>query len=111
VQFMLAVYLQTRWHVSALMTGLYFVPFAVVWVFGTIGPARRLVHRGPRWLLWTGASVSLVGTLLQGLTPLATAGTARRRSSTESLRTDRYSTLQPALPDGRIRARWPEDRA
>jgi EmrB/QacA subfamily drug resistance transporter len=63
VQFMLAVYLQTRWHESALATGLYFVPFAVAWVFGTIVPARRLVHRGPRWLLWTGATVSLAGTL------------------------------------------------
>ncbi len=69
VQFMLAVYLQTRWHESALTTGMIFVPFAVAWVFGTIVPARRLVHRGPRWLLWTGATVSLVGTLL--LLPLA----------------------------------------
>ncbi len=81
VQFMLALYLQSRWHESAMTTGLYFVPFAVAWVFGTIVPARRLVHRGPRWLLWTGASVSLAGTLLlfalsgpQSL-PLLLAGT------------------------------------
>ena len=51
VQFMLALYLQSHWHESALSTGLIFVPFAVAWVFGTIVPARRLVHRGPRWLL------------------------------------------------------------
>ncbi|HXM55397.1 MAG TPA: MFS transporter [Candidatus Dormibacteraeota bacterium] len=69
IQFVLAVYLQERWHVSPLATGLLFLPFSAFWVLGTIVLARRLVHMGPRWLLRTGGLVSLVGSLaLLGVT-------------------------------------------
>lgn len=81
LQFMLAIYLQQHWHISALHTGLLFLPFSVAWVFGTIVLARRLVGMGPRWLLWTGALTSLVGALLlfgvdgPSSTPLFEVGT------------------------------------
>ncbi|MFH8337949.1 MFS transporter [Streptomyces sp. AM6-12] len=81
LQFMLAIYLQQRWGLSAERTGVYFLPFSVAWVFGTIVLNRHLVHRGPRFLLWTGALSSLVGsTLLLGVTdqgswPLFAVGT------------------------------------
>jgi EmrB/QacA subfamily drug resistance transporter len=64
MQFMLALYLQNIWGLSAGQTGLIFLPFGISWVFGTIVLNRRLISRGPRWLLWTGASVSLLGALL-----------------------------------------------
>ena len=64
MQFMLAIYLQQHWGLSALTTGTYFLPFSVAWVFGTIVLNRRLVGRGPRFLLWTGALSSFVGALL-----------------------------------------------
>jgi EmrB/QacA subfamily drug resistance transporter len=64
LQFMLAIYLQQHWHISALKNGAYFLPFSVAWVFGTIVLARRLVPLGPRALLWIGALFSFVGTLL-----------------------------------------------
>jgi EmrB/QacA subfamily drug resistance transporter len=64
MQFMLAIYLQQHWHISAARTGLLFLPFGISWVFGTIVVNRRLVHRGPRWLLWTGALSALIGSLL-----------------------------------------------
>jgi MFS family permease len=41
-----------------------FLPFSVSWVFGTLVLARVLVFRGPRWLLWTGATTALIGALL-----------------------------------------------
>ena len=64
MQFMLAIYVQQHWHISAARTGLLFLPFGVSWVFGTIVVNRRLVHRGPRWLLWTGALSAFIGSLL-----------------------------------------------
>jgi EmrB/QacA subfamily drug resistance transporter len=64
MQFMLAVYLQQHWGISAGRTGLYFLPFSVAWVFGTIVVNRRLIGRGPRFLLWTGALTSLIGAAL-----------------------------------------------
>jgi len=64
MQFMLAIYLQQHWHISAARTGLLFLPFGISWVFGTIVVNRRLVHRGPRWLLWTGALSALIGSLV-----------------------------------------------
>ncbi|MEV7127553.1 MFS transporter [Streptomyces sp. NPDC093260] len=82
MQFMLAIYLQQQWGLSAERTGVYFLPFSVAWVFGTIVLNRRLVHRGPRFLLWTGALSSFVGTALllgvdgRGTWPLFVAGTA-----------------------------------
>jgi EmrB/QacA subfamily drug resistance transporter len=82
MQFMLAIYLQQQWGLSAERTGLYFLPFSVAWVFGTIVLNRRLVHRGPRFLLWTGALSSFIGAVLllgvddQGTWPLFVLGTA-----------------------------------
>ncbi|WP_159671534.1 MFS transporter [Streptomyces mexicanus] len=82
MQFMLAIYLQQQWGLSAGRTGLYFLPFSVAWVFGTIVLNRRLVHRGPRFLLWTGALSSFIGAVLllgvddQGTWPLFVLGTA-----------------------------------
>jgi EmrB/QacA subfamily drug resistance transporter len=64
VQFMLAVYIQQHWQVSPLRVGVYFLPFGLAWVFGTIVVNRRLVGRGPRALLWTGALTSFAGALL-----------------------------------------------
>ncbi|WP_244949950.1 MFS transporter [Streptomyces griseofuscus] len=64
LQFMLAIYLQQRWGLSAEKTGVYFLPFGVAWVFGTIVLNRRLVHRGPRFLLWSGALSSFIGSVL-----------------------------------------------
>lgn len=82
LQFMLAIYLQQHWGINALHTGLLFLPFSIAWVFGTIVLARRLVGKGPRWLLWTGALAALIGTLMlfgvdgQETTFLFAAGTA-----------------------------------
>ncbi len=82
MQFMLAIYLQQQWGLSAERTGVYFLPFSVAWVFGTIVLNRRLVHRGPRFLLWTGALSSFIGAVLllgvddQGTWPLFVIGTA-----------------------------------
>ncbi|MER5432061.1 MFS transporter [Streptomyces sp. NPDC002588] len=64
LQFMLAIYIQRQWGVSPLRTGVYFLPFGIAWVFGTIVLNRRLVALGPRTLLWAGATVSFAGTLL-----------------------------------------------
>jgi EmrB/QacA subfamily drug resistance transporter len=64
MQFMLAIFLQEHWHISPARTGLLFLPFSVSWVFGTIVVNRQLISRGPRWLLWTGAAVSLIGALI-----------------------------------------------
>jgi MFS family permease len=69
-------------HISAARTGLLFLPFSASWVFGTIVLNRRLIHRGPRWLLWTGAASSLFGALLtlgvsdESTWPLFAIGTA-----------------------------------
>ncbi len=63
MQFMLAIYVQEHWHSTAANTGLLFLPFSLCWVFGTIVLNRRLVHRGPRWLLGTGAAIAFVGAL------------------------------------------------
>lgn len=82
MQFMLAIYLQQHWHISAERTGVYFLPFSVAWVFGTIVLNRRLISRGPRFLLWTGALSSFLGSMLllgvtdQDTLPLFVAGTA-----------------------------------
>ncbi|MEV8064817.1 MFS transporter [Streptomyces sp. NPDC085995] len=82
LQFVLAVHLQQQWGLSAERTGVHFLPFSVAWVIGTIVLNRRLVHRGPRFLLWTGALVSFLGAvLLLGVTgpdtwPLFVVGTA-----------------------------------
>jgi EmrB/QacA subfamily drug resistance transporter len=64
LQFMLAIYLERQWGVSALRTGVYFLPFGIAWVFGTIVLNRRLVALGPRTLLSTGAAVAFAGALL-----------------------------------------------
>ncbi|CAK7280424.1 MFS transporter [Streptomyces sp. RM1] len=73
LQFMLAIYLQQQWGLSAEKTGVYFLPFGIAWVFGTIVLNRRLVHRGPRFLLWTGALSSFIGSaLLLGVTDQST---------------------------------------
>lgn len=82
MQFMLAIYVQQHWHVSAGRTGLLFLPFGISWVFGTIVVNRRLVHRGPRWLLWTGALSALIGSTVvfcvrgESTWPLFVVGTA-----------------------------------
>jgi EmrB/QacA subfamily drug resistance transporter len=82
MQFMLAIYLQDHWHISAARTGLLFLPFSSCWMFGTGVLNRRLIHRGPRWLLWTGAGTALAGALLvmgvsdQRTWPLFAVGTA-----------------------------------
>lgn len=64
MQFMMAIFLQEHWHASAGRSGLLFLPFSACWVFGTIVLNRRLIRFGPRLLLWTGAAVSLFGSLL-----------------------------------------------
>lgn len=80
-QFMFAVYLQQNWHLSAIETGMYFVPFAASWICGILFLNRRLVSCGPRLLLWTGSLISFAGTLLlipvesQSTSPLFLAGT------------------------------------
>jgi len=82
MQFMLAIFVQEHWHLTAAQTGLLFLPFSISWVFGTIVLARQLVSRGPRWLLWTGATSSLIGALLvlgisdESSWPLLAVGTA-----------------------------------
>lgn len=82
MQFMLAIYLQDHWHISAARTGLLFLPFSVSWVFGTIVLNRQLISRGPRWLLWTGAGTSFLGALItlavsaENTWPLFAIGTA-----------------------------------
>lgn len=64
LQFMLANYLQERWRLSAAHTGWLFLPFSVSGLIGILVLNRRLIHRGPRWLLWTGASTALLGALI-----------------------------------------------
>lgn len=81
MQFMLAIYLQEQWHLTAAHTGLLFLPFSCSSVFGIIVLNRRLVHRGPRWLLWTGSATSSFGALCmlgvsdQSTWPLLVVGT------------------------------------
>ncbi|MEU9172351.1 MFS transporter [Streptomyces sp. NPDC048420] len=73
MQFMLAIYVQQHWGLNALETGVHFLPFGISWVFGTIVLNRRMVGRGPRTLLWTGALASFVGAvLLLGVDGIAT---------------------------------------
>ncbi|AEW98940.1 MFS transporter [Streptantibioticus cattleyicolor] len=82
LQFMLALHLQRSWGLGASATGVYLLPFSAAWVFGTIVVNRRLVGRGPRFLLWTGAAVSFAGALLllamtgPGAWPWEVVGTA-----------------------------------
>jgi EmrB/QacA subfamily drug resistance transporter len=82
MQFMLAIFVQEHWHLTAAQTGVLFLPFSISWVFGTIVLARRLVSRGPRCLLWTGATASMIGALLvlgisdESTWPLLAVGTA-----------------------------------
>lgn len=64
MQFMMVIFLQEHWHASAGRSGLLFLPFSACWVFGTIVLNRRLIGLGPRLLLWTGAAVSLLGSVL-----------------------------------------------
>jgi EmrB/QacA subfamily drug resistance transporter len=64
MQFMLAIFVQEQWHFTAAQAGVLFLPFSISWTFGTLVLARVLVSRGPRWLLWTGATTALVGALL-----------------------------------------------
>jgi EmrB/QacA subfamily drug resistance transporter len=64
MQFMLAIYLQSRWGLDALHTGLLFLPLSICWVIGTAVLARRLVPLGVRRLLIAGAATALAGSLL-----------------------------------------------
>lgn len=64
LQFMLAIYVQQRWGLGPARTGLLFVPFAVAWVFGTLGLNRRLLALGHRRLLVAGSLTSLIGTVV-----------------------------------------------
>jgi MFS family permease len=64
LQFMYAIYLQERWGMNALSTGLAFLPMSLAWVLGITVLNRRLVRLGPRSLLWRGALISFAGTLI-----------------------------------------------
>ncbi|MET7465848.1 MFS transporter [Nonomuraea sp. NPDC005501] len=81
MQFMLALHLQQHWSLGPARTGVWFLPFSIAWVFGTIVINRRLIGLGPRALLWSGALVSAAGAMLllgvagPGTWPLFLAGT------------------------------------
>ncbi|MFD3427290.1 MFS transporter [Nocardia fluminea] len=64
LQFMIAIFLQSRWGYDALGAGLFFVPFAALWTFATLVLNRRWSHKGPRWLLIAGAVVATLGSLI-----------------------------------------------
>lgn len=64
LQFMLAIYLQEHWRIGAAQTGTLFLPFSVASLLGILVLNRRLIRRGPRWLLCSGAMTSFVGTLV-----------------------------------------------
>ncbi|MFF2397494.1 MFS transporter [Nocardia sp. NPDC058114] len=64
LQFMLAVFLQTQWGYDARTTGLFFLPFAVLWTFATLVLNRRWADRGMRWLLITGSLTAGVGAVM-----------------------------------------------
>lgn len=61
LQFMLAIYLQEQWGYDALTTGLFFIPFAVLWTFATLILNRVWAAKGMRWLLVTGSVISSAG--------------------------------------------------
>ena len=82
MQFMLAIFIQSYWGSSALRTGLFFLPFAVLWTFGTLVLNRVWAGRGMCWLLTVGASTAAIGALLctaigdSDTWPVVMAGTA-----------------------------------
>lgn len=61
MQFMLALYIQDRWHVDAARAGVLFLPFSVCSLLGVLVLNRGLIRRGARWLLATGAVLALAG--------------------------------------------------
>ncbi|WP_084477697.1 MFS transporter [Nocardia jejuensis] len=82
LQFMLAIFLQSQWGYDARTTGLFFVPFALLWTFATLVLNRRWSGRGMRWLLVTGSLIAAAGALIclavgeRSSWPILLAGTA-----------------------------------
>lgn len=64
VQFVLAIYLQTTWGMTAFEAGLAFLPFTLAWAFGSLVLARIAADRGPRVLLSVGGAISTVGAII-----------------------------------------------
>ncbi|TFI43676.1 MFS transporter [Rhodococcus sp. 1R11] len=64
LQFMLALFVQRQWDFDPRTTGLFFLPFAVLWTFATLVLNRLWSGRGMRWLLVTGATIAFVGALV-----------------------------------------------
>lgn len=64
LQFLLAIFVRSRWGYDAFGAGVLFVPFAAVWTFATLVLNRRWSGRGMRWLLITGSLVAAFGALV-----------------------------------------------
>ncbi|GAA1009218.1 MFS transporter [Nocardiopsis tropica] len=64
LQFMYAIFVQDEWGYDAAGAGLFFVPFAVMWTFGTLVLNQLWSGRGMRWLLVTGSLIACAGAVL-----------------------------------------------
>ncbi|MEV4208299.1 MFS transporter [Nocardia salmonicida] len=64
LQFMLAIFLQSQWGYDARTTGLFFLPFAMLWTFATLVLNRLWSGRGMRWLLVTGSLIAVAGAVV-----------------------------------------------
>ena len=59
--FMLALFVQRSWHATPLQAGALQLPFALTFIVTTTIINPRLIQRGPRCMLATGAYVALAG--------------------------------------------------
>ncbi|WP_158865872.1 MFS transporter [Leifsonia sp. AG29] len=64
LQFVLALYLQQRWDLTALQAGLVLIPFSLGSILAAVGLNPRLLHRGPRFMLLAGTPLVIVGALI-----------------------------------------------
>ncbi|MFC4276471.1 MFS transporter [Achromobacter aloeverae] len=59
--FMLALFVQQAWRLSPLQAGVMLLPFAIALILTTLLLNPRVIGRGPRWMLWAGASCAVAG--------------------------------------------------
>lgn len=83
MQFMLAIYVQERWHLDTARAGALFLPFSLCSLVGVLVLNRGLIHRGARWLLSVGGAIAVLGAVLvlwvsgsEATWPVFVAGTA-----------------------------------
>lgn len=64
LQFMLALYLQQQWGLTAVNAGLILIPFSLGAILATVALNPRLLGRGPRFMLLTGTPLVILGALV-----------------------------------------------